>query len=121
MTTAFPSLTARDRERLAAKGVNPDRSLFKLLSSLNGTKRAKELMLAETDRTPIAGLDDFDLTDREMEILTLYAEGWQEKDIVAELRLSRHTVYGHMKNARHRMGARTIAHAVHLAHQNGML
>ena len=117
--TAFPSLTGRDRERMAARGVNPDRSLYLLLRELSGPQRAKELMLAQPDLTPAAF--DVELTDRELAVLRLYANGEKESAVASELGLSHHTVYGHARNMRQKLGARTIPHAVHLAHEYGLL
>lgn len=61
------------------------------------------------------------LTPRQEEILLMYADGMTLPEIMAALGLARDTVKGHTVRLRSRMGARTMAHAVHLAHLGGIL
>lgn len=118
MPSPFPTLTPEERGRLALHRINPDVSLLEWLTRLNGPVRARELMTVQP--SALDGWAD-DLSPRELEILILYAQGEQETAIAKQLHLSRHTVYAHMRMARYKLGARTIAHAVHLAHVHGAL
>jgi DNA-binding NarL/FixJ family response regulator len=61
------------------------------------------------------------LTDRETQILRLLADGYDGPDIVSRLRSSLGTVKADKTRLYAKLGARTAAHAVHLAHEYGLL
>lgn len=46
-----------------------------------------------------------DLTNREMEVVGLLAQGKRQIEIASELCISRHTVYAHVQNACAKTGA----------------
>lgn len=55
------------------------------------------------------------LSDRELEILALVADGLDSKEIARELFLSHETVRTHMTHALRKLGARSRAQAVAVA------
>lgn len=64
------------------------------------------------DRKP--GLD-FDLTDRERDVLTLAAAGLTAKEVGKELWISYHTVKTHWKVIARKLGTKSITHSVVIA------
>jgi DNA-binding CsgD family transcriptional regulator len=61
------------------------------------------------------------LTGRQMQVVTLLAEGLTQKQIGARLHLGRQAVGTHVRRVRWALGASTSAHAVALAYQRGIL
>ena len=61
------------------------------------------------------------LTERELQVLTLVAEGRTDGEIALRLCISPRTVGWHVKEIRYRLGARSRAHAVALAMRQGTL
>jgi DNA-binding CsgD family transcriptional regulator len=55
------------------------------------------------------------LTDREREVMTLVASGFQSRDVAERLFLSPETIRSHVQNALAKLGARTRAHGVAVA------
>jgi len=62
-----------------------------------------------------------DLTLREWDILPLVAAGMTNAEIGAQLYVSPFTVKSQLAALCHKLGARDRAHAVHIAHQLGLL
>lgn len=61
------------------------------------------------------------LTDRQMQVLVLLDAGLTQREIAAHLWLEHGTVRNHVLELRHRLGARTPAHAVGIGHRTGLL
>ena len=61
------------------------------------------------------------LSERELEILTLVAEGRTDNEIAIRLCMSAKSVSWYVKEIRARLGARSRAHAVALAMRQGIL
>lgn len=61
------------------------------------------------------------LTDRHLEVLRGIADGKSYAEIGQDLFLTEDTVRTHVRHLLARLGARNGAHAVHLAHQRGLL
>lgn len=61
------------------------------------------------------------LTRRELEVLRLVSLGWEVSQISEELTISPHTVRNHIRNLRHRLGAKTKLEAVMTALRHGIL
>lgn len=61
------------------------------------------------------------LTARELEVLIDKANGLQSKEIAAHSNLHRRTIEVHLHNAKMKLGARTVVHAVALAMRNGII
>lgn len=67
------------------------------------------------------GCDGVVLTDREVEVLALIAEGHTNLAIAKRLFLSVHTVHTHRKNIMHKLGVRNTAAAVMYAVRSGIV
>lgn len=55
------------------------------------------------------GDENFELSDRETEVLVLVAKGLSSKEIADKLNISVHTVNTHRKNITHKTGIRSVA------------
>ena len=61
------------------------------------------------------------LTRRQSEVLVMLAQGLTFKDIAKALKVEPCTVRDHMQAMHCRLGSNNAAHAVHLAHQRGLI
>lgn len=61
------------------------------------------------------------LTDRQIEILRLFANGDSYLEIAQRLQIRFPTINHHSVNIRKRLGAKNTANAVYLAMQNGLI
>ena len=61
------------------------------------------------------------LTDRQLEVLSLIANGKKHQAIANELKVTSHTVRGHSQAIKERLDAVDEAHAVSIAYQLGIL
>ena len=61
------------------------------------------------------------LSTRQIEILTLMAEGFTSHEIGAKLGITHNTVRNHKYHMYKRMGARSAEHAVSIAYRKGYL
>ncbi|MCA9970742.1 MAG: response regulator transcription factor [Anaerolineales bacterium] len=68
-----------------------------------------------------APVRDFGLTERELEILLLMAEGMNNKQIAHSLTISNSTVKFHISNIVHKMGVETRSEALILAAKNHLV
>ena len=64
-----------------------------------------------------AGVTDTPLTSRELEILTLAAEGWTNARIAAELQITQQTVKFHLSNSYSKLGAANRTEASRFLHR----
>ncbi len=64
----------------------------------------------------VANMDSFAklLSPRQQQILQLLAEGYSQKEVARELRITRQTVKTTLWTLRERLGARNTTHAVYL-------
>lgn len=53
--------------------------------------------------------DDYELSNREMDVLVLVAKGLSTKEIADKLNISVHTVNSHRKNITHKTGIKSVA------------
>lgn len=61
------------------------------------------------------------LTPRELEVLSLHADGHTGVQVAQQLHVSYQTVKSHAKHARERLGATTTAQAVRMAIEKGII
>ncbi len=64
---------------------------------------------------------DFDISDRELEVLKLIAEGYTNIEIADKIFLSKRTVEGHRQNLIDKAGLKNTAHLVKFAFERGIL
>ena len=62
-----------------------------------------------------------DLTRRQLQVLVLVAQGGTSRTIAEELGIARDTVRTHAESMKHRLGARTLAHAVAIGFEYSIL
>jgi NarL family two-component system response regulator LiaR len=78
------------------------------------------LLLQSAADTPIR-LTDFGLTERELEVLRLMANGMNNNEVAEQLVISRSTVKFHITNIIEKMGVGTRAEAIVLAAKNNLV
>ncbi|MFD7413501.1 response regulator transcription factor [Kitasatospora purpeofusca] len=61
------------------------------------------------------------LTDGEIDILALYADGHTSRTIAAQLGISQDTVWTRTASIRHKLGTHTITQSVVVAYRTGQL
>lgn len=81
---------------------------------------ARVAELAESQRR-LSAAELTDLTDRELQVLGLVADGLGNKEIAAELNLSLHTVKNHVHNILEKLAVHDRRKAVTLAENRGLL
>lgn len=72
-------------------------------------------------RERMAALPGLPLTNLELQILRMVAEGQSDAEVGARLYVTADTVKGRMNRIRVKLGARNRAHTVHRAWQEGYL
>lgn len=99
------------RRALAGEATLPPRLAASLLDEF---ARLAQRPAAVTDGEP-------DLTSREVEVLSLIAEGMTDKEIAARLSLSLYTVKSHVRNILTKLHAANRRQAARLARKKGLL
>ena len=61
------------------------------------------------------------LTDRELAVLGMVADGYQNKEIARKLQLAEETVKSHVARILRSLDARNRAHAVSVGHRRGLI
>jgi DNA-binding CsgD family transcriptional regulator len=61
------------------------------------------------------------LSPRELEVLSLLSQGRSQREIAKQLHRSINTIAWHRKNILKKLGTRTIATAIHLAVERGLV
>lgn len=92
-----------------------------LLDGIRTVARGKRFVCAEIAKEVAAQLFDERLTEREIQLLNLIAEGNQNKQIAWSLDLSENTIKGLLKTLFQKLGARDRTHAVVLASRLGWI
>jgi DNA-binding response OmpR family regulator len=72
-------------------------------------------------RQPAPQADDFGLTRREDQILSLLADGLTPAEVAEQLVISSSTVGTHVEHIYAKLGAKTRAHAIGIAYRRGLL
>jgi DNA-binding CsgD family transcriptional regulator len=62
---------------------------------------------------------EFVLTPREREVMSLLAKGLNAEEVARSLVISPFTVRTHVRNAKEKLGARTMAHAIAIVLRDG--
>jgi DNA-binding NarL/FixJ family response regulator len=87
-----------------------------------GAGSGKTIFMSDAFRTaPRRSRQSSDLTDREVQVLTLVSHGKTNKQIGAVLYLSPATIHSHLKKVFRKLDANDRAHAVAQAFRAGML
>ncbi len=97
------------------KDAAPEQLLETIASLLQG-QTLNETYIHGTD-----SLTDFDLTSRQVEILTLIAKGYANKTVAPSLSISPETVKSHLKEIFRRIGDDNRIEAIDFARQHGLM
>lgn len=92
-----------------------------LLEGIRTVARGRRFVCTEIAKEVAAQVFDERLTEREVQLLTLMAEGNQNKQIAWSLSLSENTIKGLLKTLFQKLGARDRTHAVVLATRMGWI
>lgn len=116
---AFPTLTRECARLTELHGIDANQSLRAFLTSLVGGGRNVDKLIADgirANRDELVRHQGFpaEITPHQDRLLRLLAHGLDMPDIAATLGLNVETIRSHGKHVRHRLGARTAAHAVAL-------
>ena len=116
------ALAALDRPDVAAEEF---RTALGVLRNLGAVREAEsaELLLREAAAVPagVAPAAISQLTDKELEVLRLVAQGLTDKEIAARLRRSQHTIHRHVANILVRLDLPSRTAAVAYAAREGLL
>jgi two-component system response regulator NreC len=75
----------------------------------------------QSKKTGNSGINDIELTDREIEILTLIAQGKSNKEIGEELFISHRTVDTHRTNMMKKLEVHNLAGLIRIAFERGLV
>jgi LuxR family transcriptional regulator, maltose regulon positive regulatory protein len=119
------SLAALGRGRAARRAADAALATFEELGATGEAARARSFLRrlpgphppqpVDGDQGPLA-----DLSPRQLEVLTLLAEGLTNQQIAERLVLSEHTVHRHVANILQRLGTPSRAAAASLAGRHGL-
>ena len=97
------------------------REVVALLEDVGGPRPAEQVEAVRTLRDLPRVVEHQPLTARELEVLARLAAGRGVKEIAGELRISEHTVRGHVKAILQKLHARSQLQAVVIGLQTGLL
>jgi DNA-binding NarL/FixJ family response regulator len=113
------------------KNVDYNELLFGLNHVANGGKyMSEEISMALLDQVisgenytdlPNHSLPDFDISERELEVLKLIADGFTNMEIADRIFLSKRTIEGHRQSLIEKMNVKNTAELVKVAFQSGIL
>lgn len=119
----YPSVVTRAVRSGAAGFLSKAEPLSRTLDAIRtaaagGVSFTPEQLRQATAATPGG---DAELTDRELEVLQLLADGASTDELAAQLSLSVHTVRNHVRNLTDKLGATSRVEAVAMAHRRGLV
>jgi ATP/maltotriose-dependent transcriptional regulator MalT len=113
------ALAAQDRPAAGLEHAIAARATFEQLGAERATGRAEKLVARLGGRS--AAAKRAGMTRREVEVLTLVAEGLSNREVAERLVVSEHTVHRHLANIYARLGVSSRAAAVALASERDLL
>jgi LuxR family transcriptional regulator, maltose regulon positive regulatory protein len=113
------ALAAQDRPAAGLEHAIAARTTFEQLGAARATGQADKLVGRLGGRSAAARRAG--MTRREVEVLTLVAEGLSNRQVAERLVVSEHTVHRHMANIYARLGVSSRAAAVALASERDLL
>jgi DNA-binding NarL/FixJ family response regulator len=110
-------MDAARREQLLAEYEVYSRRFDQIAAGRDQTVRP----VPPTDMTEVPANEIFNLSDRQLEVLTLVAAGLPNEEIGTELHVTLDTVKTHVQHILRALGARNRAHAVLLGFRHRLL
>lgn len=111
-------------ECFVTKGCSKDEILLAINAAAKGEKFFCNKVLNYIIESSFITKDDCDstkLTNREIEILKLTAEGFSNKEIADKLFLSLHTIYTHRKNIMKKLNIKSNSEFIKYAYDSGLV
>ena len=125
--TGLPDATvlARAASAGAQAFLLKDSSVEEILGAIRSSHRAGQMDVDSDAIRQFVGAESSrsfeEITQRELEVLGLLAEGRQPKEIARSLGISLHTCRGYVKNLLSKLGAHSALEAVVIAHRQGLI
>ena len=113
------TLLAQDRPSAGLEHALAARTTFEQLGAMRATRQADKVVARLGGRS--AAAKRAGMTRREVEVLSLVAEGLSNRQVAERLVVSEHTVHRHLANIYARLGVSSRAAAVALASERGLL
>jgi LuxR family transcriptional regulator, maltose regulon positive regulatory protein len=113
------TLLAQDRAATGLEHARAARAAFEQLGAARATREADKLVVRLGGRS--AAAKRAGMTRREVEVLSLVAQGLSNRQIAERLVVSEHTVHRHLANIYVRLGVSSRAAAVALASERNLL
>jgi len=120
--TVYPSLIERARAAGARSAVNksiPRRQLIEEIRGVHRVPRSGADMSTRDERNPQVPVEP--LTERQLEVLALMADGMTDQMIAQDLSIARATARNHVSNIMAKLGAPNRTAAVTRAYRLGLL
>jgi DNA-binding NarL/FixJ family response regulator len=122
-------LTSHTGDRLAHRALTSGASAYllkdnaheELLDTIRAVHRGRVAIDPTVAQDLAHHVSDAVLTGRELDVLTLIAEGNSNRAVAETLRIQEETVKGHVKSILAKLGARDRTHAVTLALRRGII
>jgi len=109
-------VTAHDHYSIKAIRANAFDYLLKPVD-VDELKQATERLTKTEQMFNVAAIKRFDLSEREMEIITHLSKGMSSQEIANEMFLSRHTIDTHRRNIHTKTGTRNTVELLNLLRQ----
>jgi DNA-binding NarL/FixJ family response regulator len=122
LTTYMGDIQALNALKAGASGYLSKATLRRdLVETIRTVHAGERLIQTEVARDLAQYAADETLTNREVEVLKLIADGCSNKLVADRLRISEDTVKGHVRNVLHKLRANDRTHAVTIALHRGFL
>ena len=105
----------------AAAYLLKDNAHHELLSTIRAVNQGRKAVDPTVARELAQHVGDSPLTERELEVLTIIADGNTNRAVAEALGIHEDTVKGHVKNILAKLGARDRTHAVTVALRRGII
>jgi len=123
MLKDLPAADLAESVRMAARGIYQldPAAASKVIGAIrkSGMQASEEEKTAEPQSAAASYVED--LTDRELEVLQLVAQGMTNREIAERLFISEGTVKNHVSNILGRLGLRDRTQAAVYAHEHGLI